>query len=299
MPHLSEGQSAEQQITSMPSPIRKKIRKPAPKVVLAKALPKPDPGRSPIHRSPQSSPTRSKNTTLGMKPRRPWNSAPNRPLASTTADPHQGVITDKGPAEFFDSVKASQKVTKTKQKAFKPPLAGGRITLKPRDPNQVSSNINYGTSNPGSSSTSLSIAARLAVLETEARTLRQAVKYQNESEEDERLQHLIDQWRTAGRDVVEQIFDRVPKPTENDEVKSSRNTWMDSSRADSPELTVEQENWLKDCDKNEDGEPIDDEGNTLLPQPGDLRLLLAEEGEGSRGKRGGYYNNEYGDTGKG
>jgi hypothetical protein len=136
----------------------------------------------------------------------------------------------------------------------------------------------------------MSIAGRLAILEKEARTLRQAVKYQNELEEDERLQHLINQWRTAGRDVVEQIFDRIPKPSENDEVKQARNPWM-SGRDDMMELTDEQEKWLENCDKNEDGEPIDDEGNPLIqgPQPNDLRNLMEEASKPRRGEKEGYH----------
>jgi hypothetical protein len=217
---------------STPSPIRKKTRKPAAKVILAKALPKPDPIKSPLPSSPQSSPTRPKNTTLGMKPRRPWSSAPDRPSVTpaTASNPYDNIVIGKGPAEFFASLPTSKKTSKVKQKAFKSPLAGGGITLKPRDPNQAPTNINYGNSNTTSytgPNSTMSVAGRLAILEKEARTLRQAVKYQNESEEDERLQDLIKQWRTAGRDVVEQIFDRVPKPIEGDEViRSDRNPWI-------------------------------------------------------------------------
>lgn len=176
---------------------------------------------------------------------------------------------------------------KVKQKAFKSPLAGGGITLKQKDSNQPSTTMNYGHSITGLS-TNLSVAGRLAVLEKEARTLRQAVKYQNESEEDERLQHLITQWRTAGRDVVEQLFDRIPKPTEGDEVKSSRNTWMERS-SDGMELTEEQERFLRDCDKNEDGEPIDDEGNTLLPKPQGLKGLMEEINKEGGGESDNYH----------
>jgi hypothetical protein len=228
-----------------------------------------------------------------MKPRRPWNSAPNRPSApvsSTNTAPHKDVVIDKGPVEFFASLKTSKKVATVKQKPFKSPLAGGGITLKPKDPNQPSPSINYGSSNPSSSASNMSIAGRLAILEKEARTLRQAVKYQNELEDNERLQHLINQWRTAGRDVVEQIFDRIPKPTENDEFKQARNPWM-SGRDHMMELTDEQEKWLENCDKNEDGEPIDDEGNPLIqgPQPNDLRNLMEEASKPRRGEKEGYH----------
>jgi hypothetical protein len=228
-----------------------------------------------------------------MKPRKPWNSAPNRPsptASSTNTAPHKDVVIDKGPVEFFASLKTSKKVATVKQKPFKSPLAGGGITLKPKDPNQLSTNINYGSSNPSSSASNMSIAGRIAILEKEARTLRQAVKYQNELEEDERLQHLINQWRTAGRDVVEQIFDRIPKPTENDEVKQGRNPWM-SGGDDMMELTDEQEKWLENCDKNEDGEPIDHDGNPLIPgpQPNDLRNLMQEASKPRRGEKEGYH----------
>lgn len=279
------------------SPIHKRSRRPPSKIVLAKALPKP-PAQPTTISTPQSSPTRSKNTTLGMKPRRPWNSSPNRPPSSSPTGAKKEVVLDKGPAEFFASYKATKKSSKIKQKAFKSPLAGGGggggggVVLKSKDPNQ-SNNINCGHAQPNASSSTTSVSARITTLEKEARTLRQAVKYQTEQEEDERLQHLIIQWRTAGRDVVEQIFDRVPKPTEGEDEPniSNSNPWMHGSSGGAVELTIEQERWLKDCRKNEDGEPIDDEGNTLLPKPNsrDLVNLIAEESKGRRGEKEGYY----------
>jgi hypothetical protein len=204
------------------------------------------------------------------------------------------VVLDKGPAEFFASYKATKRNSKTKQKAFKSPLAGGvgGVVLKSKDNNP--NTINYGNAQTNTSSSSSSVPAQIANLEKEARTLRQAVKYKTEQEEDERLQDLITQWRTAGRDVVEQIFDRVPKPTDNEDNSvnnSNSNPWMSGGGGDGMELTIEQERWLKECRKNEDGEPIDDEGNTLLPKPheNDLVNLIAEESKGRRGEKQGYY----------
>jgi hypothetical protein len=231
-----------------------------------------------------------------MMPRRNFNSAPNRASTSTSTSSSisaRQIVTDQGPVEFFASLKASKEPVKVKQKAFKSPLASGRggIILKPKDPNQ--SSINYGQSTDQHHiSIPTSIPAQIAILEKEAQKLRQALKYQIQSEDDDRLQDLIIQWRTAGRDVVEQIYDRVPKPTESEEeadIKGRSNPWMMGNGDTGPQLTEEQERWLRDCPKNEDGEPVDDEGNTVIPEPQDLKTLIEHESRPIGGEKEGYF----------
>lgn len=119
-------------------------------------------------------------------------------------------------------------------------------------------------------------------MEKEARSLRQAVRYHTDISEDERLLELIRQWRSAGRDVVEQIYDRVPKPDPSAETDRPGGSWFfgpggGGGGRQEFDLTDEQERWLAHCPKNDDGEPVDEEGNTLF-QPADDLMKMVEEG---------------------
>jgi hypothetical protein len=142
----------------------------------------------------------------------------------------------------------------------------------------------------------MSIGAQICILEKEARILRQAVKYHSNPDEDDTLRELISTWRTAGRDVVEQIFDKIPEPLPGQEdagqASTSNSSWGASGgRDDKYDITPEQERWLATCRKNEDGEPVDEEGNTLIPEPRDLRSIIEEESRSARssGGKAGYY----------
>ena len=146
--------------------------------------------------------------------------------------------------------------------------------------------------------------ATINKLEKEARTLRQAVRYHTNPDEDERLSEMITQWRNAGREVVEQIFDRIPKPDPSSTGTQAQaqghghghghghgsSDWFtgtgDTAREFEMQMTEEQENFLKYCPRNGDGEPVDSDGNSLIPNIGDFDLdkLIEEEGKGRRGE---------------
>jgi hypothetical protein len=237
-----------------------------------------------------------------------FKSAPTRtsnPIAGSSKP--REIITDRGPEEFFASVNAS-KVVPQKQKPFKSPFGtgskGGGIKLKPKDPNTIiernnrasanNSNANSGIGTGTRSESGMSVAAELAVLEKEARILRQAVKYLSNPEEDDTLRNLISTWRVAGRDVVEQIFDKIPEPAAgqgDDRSQGQGGSWMTDGGGDSRfDITPEQERWLANCPKNEDGEAIDDEGNPVIPKPRDMRSVIAEAcSSASTGRKDEYY----------
>ena len=52
----------------------------------------------------------------------------------------------------------------------------------------------------------------ISALEKRKHTLQQAIKIHNAPEEEVRLRHLISQWRDAGREVTELLFDVIAKP---------------------------------------------------------------------------------------
>lgn len=283
-------------------PILKKSkpnRPPAPKIVLAKALPKPR------LTSPKSSPSRPRNAPLGMRPA--FKSAPTRASASSSPSKPREIITDQGPEAFFASAQALQ-AGPPRRKPFKTPFGtgskGGGIKLKPKDPKAIIQRNNraFGEHNPGlmggthgsGSGSGMSISAQLAVLEKEATFLRQAVKYLSNAEEDDELRELVSMWRVAGRSVVEQIFNHIDEPIAGqDDTAAQRQggSWLNSGGGDDRfDITPEQERWLARCPKNADGEPIDDEGNTVIPKPRDFRLLVQEAcALHSQGGKGEYY----------
>ncbi|WRT69044.1 uncharacterized protein IL334_006027 [Kwoniella shivajii] len=116
-------------------------------------------------------------------------------------------------------------------------------------------------------------------LQNEVLMLKKAIKYTTESD-DERLNELIILWRGAGRDIVEKLFAIVPKPNlENNNSngynitdQSTPSYWNSThgndngnDNNDGTDLTEEQVAFLKNAERNQDGEPIDDEGNLLIP----------------------------------
>lgn len=94
--------------------------------------------------------------------------------------------------------------------------------------------------------------------------------------------------------MVEQIFERIPKSDLEDEhaqaqVKAQAqqsgggSDWFTGGSGSGSgvmsreyELTDEQKRYLKYCPKNDDGEPIDEDGNSLIPDPGDLGKIVEE-----------------------
>lgn len=266
LPGVEAGELTVQSPTATAEKVLKKpFRPPAPKIVLPKAPPK-----QTLPSSPTPIPARSSARPQEQVTTKPSlsRSAPAGRDSARAADPDLPPASQGGQA-FFDSMRAnkSSPIKSKVTKPFKTPL----LKLASGSSSQPSGRAGQKSE---------SVATIIYKLEQEARTLRQAVRYHTDITEDERLVDLIEQWRAAGREVVEQMFDRVPRPDPSSSglaIASSSTSWFfNSSNNDHLQLTDEQEKFLKHCPKNADGEPVDNEGNLLLPQPGDLTKTMED-----------------------
>jgi hypothetical protein len=129
---------------------------------------------------------------------------------------------------------------------------------------------------------------KVAELDKTIRTLKQAIRYLNEPEEDERLEQLISTWREAGRTVAELLFPKFPRPEDNkgtDHYKShayhAASSWDEPKPWGQPgegwdDLTEEQKRYLIDADTNERGEMVDNDGNPIFQLEMDLDKFVVE-----------------------
>lgn len=106
-----------------------------------------------------------------------------------------------------------------------------------------------------------------------------------------RVMELTKQWRLAGREMVERLFDLIPKPNDNGNDSARTSIYPSSSTTQSLYgvysspwqdgiLTEEQRDFLSKADTNADGDPVDSEGNPLLPDVAsadDVSRILREE----------------------
>jgi hypothetical protein len=115
-------------------------------------------------------------------------------------------------------------------------------------------------------------------LEKQERTLRQALRYLGNPEEDDRLEELVVMWKGAGRQVAELLFDVTPKPDPSAEaVSRGRGGW--SGYGDSMggmggegDLTDDQLEYLANAPTNDKGETLDMEGNPIYAEVEELDL---------------------------
>ncbi|WVF65562.1 hypothetical protein IAT40_000291 [Kwoniella sp. CBS 6097] len=135
--------------------------------------------------------------------------------------------------------------------------------------------------------------ARIVALQNEIMETKKALKIVADNDE-EQIKELIHTWRNAGREIVERLFRDVPEsdcpltpstagsrsasgrynPYQSGDFSRggrssslSSNYW--SSPDDTPILTPEQAEYLKNAPRNADGEPVDEDGNLLIPDSGD------------------------------
>lgn len=115
-------------------------------------------------------------------------------------------------------------------------------------------------------------------LEKEERTLRNAIKYHTQPEEDERLVELINIWKSAGREVSELLFGIQAKPDSTGNSgggggglismfgSSGSGTSRDDSFFAPPEndYTPEQIRMLARLPTDLNGKLVDDEGNLIF-----------------------------------
>ena len=135
----------------------------------------------------------------------------------------------------------------------------------------------------------------MVALENRVRQLREALGYLHDPDQDDQLQTLIEQWRTAGRDVVERLFSLAPKPDDADDPpgrgggpSSTSHPWSGEGMM-THTLTEEQREYLAKAPTNADGDPVDHEGNPLLPEmmgDDELRRVIAAEADGAVKRHG-------------
>ncbi|WVR09075.1 hypothetical protein IAU60_006136 [Kwoniella sp. DSM 27419] len=115
-----------------------------------------------------------------------------------------------------------------------------------------------------------SVRDQINQVQQEILNLRKASKIIEDDAERE-LSELIVLWRDAGREVVERMFARVPKPEQlNDSnAKPAYTSWDAPDTHDTTGLTEEQIVYLRNAPRNADGEPVDQDGNLLIPDSGD------------------------------
>ncbi|WVO15468.1 hypothetical protein L204_103126 [Cryptococcus depauperatus] len=109
--------------------------------------------------------------------------------------------------------------------------------------------------------------ATIITLQNEVILLRKAVKYDGDNSE-QHLHELISTWRSAGREMVERLYNLVPRPINN----NSHNPFVSPYTPYSyhthescySELTPEQKELLNKMPKDKNGDVVDDEGNPLL-----------------------------------
>lgn len=106
------------------------------------------------------------------------------------------------------------------------------------------------------------------VLETKIRKLKEAISCINDDKEAE-LEELIHKWRAGGREIVERFFVVVPRQEESSEANNPQSSFNYPWSEDAPRgpmLTEEQREYLARAPTNDDGDPVDHEGNPLLPE---------------------------------
>ena len=129
------------------------------------------------------------------------------------------------------------------------------------------------------------VRQQIMVLETQARKLREALNYLENPKEEESLQALTHVWLVGGREVVERLFAIIPEPdkpgaTENQVHPTYFNSsWNGYITSDSI-LTEEERKFLANAPTDDNRDPVDYDGNPLLPEPmsnTELQYLIGDQ----------------------
>ncbi|WWD21158.1 hypothetical protein CI109_105641 [Kwoniella shandongensis] len=177
-------------------------------------------------------------------------------------------LTDPPLPDFLRKSPNSNRRLTRPNKAFKTPSRSDRSPAP-----FISTSTNRSARNASGNSQA---QAQVASLQNEILMLKKAIKYDEEDDETH-LHFLVHQWRNAGRDIVERLFELVPRPEhqfDQQETKYSSqkqashgtNSWTDQGRVPpTPTLTRDQLDYIRNAPTNEDGEPVDEEGDPLIP----------------------------------
>ncbi|WWC73115.1 uncharacterized protein I206_107081 [Kwoniella pini CBS 10737] len=149
-------------------------------------------------------------------------------------------------------------------------LKSNQIYHTPKSIISIKVNSNNSLTSTSTSTSSISNQSEIINLQNEIMITKQALKYLKEEKEDNKLSELIEIWKIAGREIVENLFKIIPEPLnfENQNINSNytRNNFSFNEDDDSMnnKMTYEQIENLKNLPKNKDGELCDEDGNLLI-----------------------------------
>ncbi|ODN95846.1 hypothetical protein L198_04464 [Cryptococcus wingfieldii CBS 7118] len=214
-------------------------------------------------------------------------SAPSSPFSdsstrqpSTPSSSERTVVTDT-PARGIKNTPPATRIRSAKlARPFRTPLRSSRSNApSPVTVVQAAPSSPY---NPGPPQTG---QAALTALQNEVLMLKKAIRYDAQDSAG-RLQELIVMWRSAGREMVEKLYDLIPRPdpgtSDNPYISNPTPSgyWQESSASNG--LSSEQEEILAKAPRNKDGDPVDADGNLLIPDVADQDMgALMKEIESS------------------
>ncbi|ODN74448.1 hypothetical protein L202_06841 [Cryptococcus amylolentus CBS 6039] len=244
--------SLSQSIAGAATRVLKKPFRPPSRVVLQKTAPAPP--------SPFSDSSTCQPSTSPSSERTVVTNAPARGIKNTP------------PATRIRSAKLAR--------PFRTPLRSSRSDAP--SPDTVAQAASSSPYNPGPPQTG---QEALTALQNEVLMLKKAIRYDAEDSAG-RLQELIVMWRSAGREMVEKLYDLIPRPdpgtSDNPYISNPTPSgyWQDSSASNG--LSSEQEEILAKAPRNKDGDPVDADGNLLIPDVADQDIgALMKEIESS------------------
>ncbi|KAL1407607.1 hypothetical protein Q8F55_007040 [Vanrija albida] len=101
-----------------------------------------------------------------------------------------------------------------------------------------------------------------STLEAQIRSLKAAVKYSSNPDEDDRVAQLVHTWRDAGREVADRLFSLLPPPTE--QAAAYRSEAWGWDRNSDASMSREQAEFGVSGNVDINGNPMDRDGNPLF-----------------------------------
>lgn len=160
-------------------------------------------------------------------------SHPAHPLGLSTADRGQTqsqtgeleYLSEPGPRRLRANRIVTERLANTFSSPFSPPLKGAD-TSSPTV-------VNHGlVAQMDGSPKGTNLMADISALERRKQILKQAMKIRNAPAEEEKLGELVTQWRQAGRDMVEMLFQVMPRPeTSNHHHAAPSCNWEKDSKS--------------------------------------------------------------------
>ena len=180
------------------------------------------------------------------------------------------------------------------------------ISISPQTRQSSSSNPTRKTTltRPAQPS-AISEKQQITSLENRARTLREALNLIHNTAQEDQLDLITHQWLSAGREIVERLFDLLPRPDPTANQTSSlvpitrANPWKSYGYDRYETFNDEQRKWLDHADRDNDGSPLDENGDVIMGMDGEVgmgaldkmlndEIGLARKREEKSGKTGEY-----------